>query len=68
MFEIITRFIYDHALTIEGLITFIVLITIVGVMIDNWATRLNRKHMKRMQDEDNQFLGPESYKQEGTNK
>ena len=64
MFEIITRFIYDHALTIEGLITFIVLITIVGIAIDDWMTRLNRKHMKEMTDEHASNPGAESYRGE----
>ena len=64
MSEIITRFIYDHAMTIEGLITFIILIMIVGVAIDNWATRLNRKHMKAMADEHASNPGAESYRGE----
>ena len=57
-------FIYDYALTIEGLIILIILITIGGVTIDDWMTRYSRKHMKRMADEHASNPGAESYRGE----
>jgi hypothetical protein len=39
------NFIYNHTFTIEGLITVIILVSLIGVIIDDW--RVKRWRQKR---------------------
>lgn len=54
-----------HAMTIEGVFIFIIVLSIVGVYAQDWIDRYLHRRAIKTRNELDQFLGPESFRQRG---
>lgn len=55
----------EYLMTVKGIVVLIIVLSIVGVSIQDWIDRYLHRRAIKTRKELEQFLGPESFRQRG---